>query len=71
MGHFSYHKGHLPGSINMPSNQTFSENGTLIPGENSNTLQVSKGKIIIVVGGRANNCPKVLCYILSTIFTPI
>ncbi|XP_046853443.1 TBC domain-containing protein kinase-like protein isoform X2 [Xenia sp. Carnegie-2017] len=61
-----YQKGHLPGSINMPSNQTFSENGTLIPGENSNTLQVSKGKIIIVVGGRANNCPKFAAELLKS-----
>lgn len=53
-----YDRGHVEGSINMPSNQTFLESDELSPGESSNTLVASKGKIVIVVGGRANNCPK-------------
>ena len=54
-----YNRGHLHGSINMPSDQTFLESDELSPSESANILMASKGKIIIVVGGRANNCPKV------------
>ena len=54
-----YNRGHLPGSINMPSNQTFSESNELVPCDAATTLKASKAKIIIVLGGRANNCPKV------------
>jgi 3-mercaptopyruvate sulfurtransferase SseA len=54
-----YNRGHFPGSINMPSNQTFSEDNELVVCDSATTLQASKGKIVIVLGGRANNCPKV------------
>jgi hypothetical protein len=43
----------------MPSNQTFSDDNELVPCDSATTLQAAKGKIIIVLGGRANNCPKV------------
>ena len=43
----------------MPSNQTFSEDNELVPCDSVTTLQAAKGKIIIILGGRANNCPKV------------
>ena len=52
----------------MPSNQTFLETDELSPGENSNTLVASKGKIIMVVGGRANNCPKVCVNLKMSLF---
>lgn len=43
----------------MPWNQTFSEDNKLVPCESATILQASKGKIIIVLGARSNNCPKV------------
>ena len=57
----SFNRGHLHGSINIPyNNQTFLETGELSPSENANVLVDSKGKIIVVVGGKANNkWPKV------------
>jgi hypothetical protein len=43
----------------MPSTQAFSEDNELVPCDTATTLQAAKGKIIIVLGGRANNCSKV------------
>lgn len=49
----------------MPSNQTFSEDNQLVPSDSVTMLQTSKGKIIIVIGGRGNSCPKVLIFAFS------
>ncbi|CAB3989965.1 TBC domain-containing kinase, partial [Paramuricea clavata] len=63
-----YNRGHLSGSINMPSNQTFSDDNELVPCDSATTLQAAKGKIIIVLGGRANNCPKFAEKLLNLVF---
>jgi len=51
--------GQIPESVNIPYNQAFLEEGGLAPSPAANTLNSFKGRIIIVVGNRANYPAKV------------
>lgn len=51
--------GQLPESVNIPYNQAFLEEGGLAPSASASTLNSFKGRIIVVVGNRANYPAKV------------
>ena len=66
--------GQIPESINIPYNQAFLEEGGLAPSAAANTLNSFKGRVIIVVGSRANYPAKVsydLILVISTSYLTV
>ena len=64
--------GHIPGAVNIPWNQNFTENGTFRPAEDISYLYKQAGVtpdkeaiIYCIVGGRSNLIWFVLTYLLG------
>lgn len=60
--------GQIPESVNIPYNQAFLEEGGLAPSPTANTLNSFKGRVIIVVGGRANYPAKVTLSLTGIVY---
>jgi len=63
--------GQIPESINIPYNQAFLEEGGLAPSAAANTLNSFKGRVIIVVGSRANYPAKVAAELVQLGFSRV
>lgn len=57
---FSFNRGAIPGSINMPYTTSFSQDGnSLVQTSELSVLKANVGKIIVVVGNRGDSAVKV------------
>ena len=56
--------GQLADSVNIPYNQAFLEEGGLAPSNAANVVNSFKGRVIVVVGNRANYPAKVCLQVL-------
>lgn len=64
----SYNRGAIPGSINIPYSTAFStQDGSLLPSSETNSLNANRGKIIAVVGNRGDSAVKVRVVDLYTL----